>query len=56
MVTRKKTLRKEETVLGDFDKSNYVTERLYAPAVDGTQIPISLVYRKGMKQDKRDGE
>ncbi len=51
MVTRKKVLLKQEEVLGDFQPKNYVTERLFAPAADGTEIPISLVYRKGLKMD-----
>ena len=51
MDTREKTLLKQEEVLGDFDPANYQTERLYAPANDGTKIPISLVYRKGIEKD-----
>ena len=47
MNTRLKTLLKEDEVLGGFDKTNYVTERLYATARDGAEVPISLVYRKG---------
>ena len=46
MTTRRKTLLKREAVLGGFDAENYVTERLYAPATDGTLIPMSLLYRK----------
>ncbi|EEF49642.1 protease 2 [Ricinus communis] len=38
-------LKKIDTVLG-FDSSNYVTERKWARASDGTQIPLSVVYRK----------
>ncbi len=49
--TRERTLLKEEEVLGDFDKNNYQTKRIYATAADGTQIPMSLVYRKGITQD-----
>jgi len=51
MATREKTLLKQEEVLGGFDSKNYVTERLWAIANDGTKIPISLVYRKGLKKD-----
>lgn len=40
-------------VLGGFDASNYVTERKWAVAFDGTQIPISILYRKN--QVKLDG-
>ncbi|KAH7571212.1 hypothetical protein JRO89_XS05G0267800 [Xanthoceras sorbifolium] len=41
-------LKKSETVLGGFDTSNYVTERKWATASDGTQIPISIVYQKNL--------
>lgn len=49
--TGEKRLLKQEPVLGGFDSKNYVTERLWAPARDGTKIPVSLVYRKGFKKD-----
>src|SRR5688500_5550539 len=45
------TLLKRETVLGDFDPANYVTEYVRAPARDGEQIPIALVYRRGLARD-----
>ena len=51
MVTREKTLMKQQEVVGDFDPANYKTERLWAPARDGVKVPISLVYRKDLKKD-----
>lgn len=51
METREKTLLKEQEVVGDFDKNNYVSKRIYATADDGTKIPVSLVYRKGIELD-----
>ncbi len=51
MEQRTKTLLKQQPVLGDFDPANYVTERLYAPARDGAQIPVSIVYRKDFVKD-----
>lgn len=51
MNTKTKTLLKEQEVVGGYDKHNYVTERLWATAKDGTQVPISLVYKKGFKKD-----
>lgn len=52
MVTRGKTLMKEQEIMGgEFDKQNYVSERIYATTADGVKIPISLVYRKGLKKD-----
>jgi oligopeptidase B len=51
MASRQKTVRKEKAVLGGFDKSNYQSERVFAKATDGVEVPISLVYRKGSKKD-----
>ena len=47
MVTKEKTLMKEDVVLGGFDKSNYESRRLWSRAADSTMVPVSLVYRKG---------
>ncbi len=51
MVTKEKTLKKQQEVLGGYDSNQYVTERLYATAKDGTKVPISLVYKRGFKKD-----
>lgn len=51
MLTKEKTLLKQDEVLGGFDSDNYQSERLFAPARDGIQVPISLVYRKGFARD-----
>ncbi|MEG0859298.1 MAG: S9 family peptidase [Pseudomonas sp.] len=37
---------KETPVLGPFDPDAYVSQRLWATAGDGTQVPISLVQRR----------
>jgi oligopeptidase B len=46
-----KNLLKREEVLGGFAADNYVTERLFARAADGADIPMSILYRKGMQRD-----
>jgi oligopeptidase B len=51
MESRRATLLKETEVLGGYDRTRYVSERVYATARDGTRIPISLVYRKDVKRD-----
>jgi oligopeptidase B len=52
MRTKEKTILKEQEVLGgNFDKNNYTEERLWATAKDGTQVPISMVSRKGIVQN-----
>jgi oligopeptidase B len=42
---------KQQPVLGGFDSKNYVTERVWVPARDGSKVPVSLVYRKGFKRN-----
>jgi len=51
MNTRKATLKKQNEVPGGFDKANYKSERVFATASDGTKIPMSMVYRRGVKLD-----
>ena len=52
MKTKTKEIMKEHQVLGGkFDKNNYTEERIWATAKDGTKIPISMMYRKGLKKD-----
>ncbi len=52
MRTREKTILKEQEVLGGkFDKNNYIEERIWATAQDGTKIPMSMVYRKGLEMN-----
>jgi oligopeptidase B len=51
MVSKKLDLKKEQEVLGDFKKENYASERIYAKARDGKEVPISLVYKKGFRRD-----
>ncbi|WP_144893865.1 S9 family peptidase [Flavobacterium tiangeerense] len=52
MKTKEKEVKKEQQVLGGkFDKNNYIEERVWASATDGTKVPISMVYKKGLKKD-----
>ena len=51
MDKRTRTLLKQTEVLGGYDSSQYQSERLWATASDGARIPISIVYRKGLKRD-----
>lgn len=47
MQTRETTLLREAEVLGDnFDKANYISQRIWAPARDGQKVAISLVYHR----------
>ena len=51
MSTREKKLLKQQEVMGEFNQSDYESERLYAKSRDGVNVPISLVYKKGIKRD-----
>ena len=51
MGTKEKKLMKQQEVVGGYTVGDYVTERLFATAKDGTKIPISVVYKKGFKKD-----
>ncbi|HEY0678711.1 MAG TPA: S9 family peptidase [Chitinophagaceae bacterium] len=51
MDSKERKLMKEQEVVGGYDKSGFVTERLYAPADDGSKIPVSLVYKKGIEKN-----
>ena len=44
-------LRKQQPVLGRYDPTQYVSERLLARAPDGTTIPLSVVYRRDTTRD-----
>ncbi len=48
---KKSRLLKETPVLGGYDATKYQSERILATASDGTKVPISLVYRKGIERD-----
>lgn len=48
MITRQKHLLKQNEVLGGFNPSNYESKRIWATASDGTKVPISMVYKKGI--------
>lgn len=42
-------LLREQPVLGDYRREDYVERRDWAIAKDGTRIPISLIYRRDLK-------
>ncbi len=49
--TKERTLLKQMEVLGGFNKDDYETKRIYATAGDGTKIPMTIVYKKGMMKN-----
>src|SRR5262245_16279439 len=49
--TRQRELLKQQPVLGGYDVKQYQSERIHATASDGTKVPISIVYKKGLQRD-----
>ncbi|MDH4223221.1 MAG: S9 family peptidase, partial [candidate division Zixibacteria bacterium] len=51
MDNRTRELKKQSEVLGGYDPSLYQSERIFARAKDGTAVPISLVFKKGITKE-----
>lgn len=54
MNTKDMELLKQQEVVGGYNPDEYQTERIYADARDGTKVPMSIVYKKGVKKDGSD--
>ncbi|MEG9327665.1 S9 family peptidase [Salinimicrobium catena] len=52
METKAKKVLKQEEIIGGHDPGEYVTERIFAEARDGTKIPLTLVYKKTTEKSK----
>ncbi len=51
LATLESTLLKRTAVLGGWDGTHYAMERVQVTASDGTQVPLTLLYRKGFRRD-----
>jgi oligopeptidase B len=51
MRTHDRQLLKQQEVIGGYNPEEYQTERIWATANDGTKVPMSIVYKKGLKKD-----
>ena len=51
LATKDQKLLKQTEVVGGYDPKDYVTERVFATAKDGTKIPVAVVYKKGLEKD-----
>jgi oligopeptidase B len=49
--SRERTLMKRQEVLGGYNPDNYIVERLTATSKDGTQVPVTVAYRKGYQRN-----
>jgi len=50
MSTGARTLVKQDEVLGGYSPKDYACERIYAKASDGTDVPVTLVYRRELRE------
>lgn len=51
LTSKAQKLMKRNEVVGGYNPDDYVTERLFATAKDGTKVPIALVYKKGLQKN-----
>lgn len=51
MATRQRTLLKTQEVPSGHNPADYVTRRIFAPAIDGAKVPVTLLYRKDTPLD-----
>ncbi len=51
LTTDERTLLKQDELGAGFDPANYVTERFVVAARDGAEVPVTVVYRKGLERD-----
>ena len=51
METRTTVLVRQQPVLGGYEPAAYAVERVYAKGQDGTAVPVSIVYRRGLRRD-----
>jgi len=51
MATRERTLLKTQEVPSGHNPDDYVTRRVFAPSWDGTEVPVTLLYRKDTPLD-----
>ena len=51
LIKKDQKLMKQQEVLGGYNPKDYVSERVFATAKDGTKVPIALVYKKGFEKN-----
>ncbi len=51
MKSRDKELMKQQEVVGGYNPASYNSERVYVTASDGNKVPVSMVYKTGIKMN-----
>jgi oligopeptidase B len=49
LATGRRTLLREQPVLGDYRREDYVERRDWAVAADGARVPLSIIHRAGLE-------
>jgi oligopeptidase B len=49
--TKEKVIKKQQEIPSGYNPKDYQSERVWVPIKDGIEIPVSLVYKKGLKKD-----
>lgn len=49
--SKTKKMLKQTEVLGGYNAENYETERIFVKVRDGVEVPLSIIYKKGLKKD-----
>jgi oligopeptidase B len=51
MPARQRKVLKEQEIPSGYDRTQYISERLFATAADGAKVPVAIVYKKGFRKD-----
>ena len=51
MAQRTRTLRKRQEIPAGHNAADYITTRIMAKSPDGAEVPVSILYRRGLKLD-----
>ena len=51
MLTKENKVLKVKEIVGGYDQSQFISERIWASGRDGTKIPMSMVYKKGLQKN-----
>lgn len=49
--SKHKVMIHQRSLPNDYNPDNYISKRVFAKAKDGSKIPMSIIYKKGLKRD-----
>lgn len=51
LLTKQRTELWMDTVMSGYNQNDYITEKIYATAVDGKKVPVTIAYKKGLTKN-----